>query len=282
MDKPVAIVETVRNGGVEMDTAGTVVLTGAAGGMGKAVRSLLEERNWRVWALDISDAGGKDFIRTDITDERSVEAAFTEIRNRSGHIDAIVHTAGIYTMDSLVEMTEEEVLRIFNVNLFGIMRVNRIFLPILNPNSRITMVSSELAPLDPLPFTGIYAITKSAIEKYAYSLRMELQLLGHTVSVIRPGAVKTPFLGQSRKKIGEFCSKTELYRNTSRRFLDLVNRIETANVEPERIARKVLLALESRHPRYVYNINRSPLLRLMSALPQHLQTRLIASILRNR
>ncbi len=265
-----------------METAGTIVLTGAAGGMGKAIRTLLEQKGYRVWALDISDAGGCDFIRTDITDEKSVQSAFSVIRDRSTRIDAIIHTAGIYKMDSLVEMPEEEVLNIFNVNLFGIMRVNRIFLPILNPHSRIMMVSSELAPLDPLPFTGIYAITKSAIEKYAYSLRMELQLLGHTVSVIRPGAVKTPFLGQSQKRIEEFCNRTELYKDTSRRFLNLVNHIETANVEPEKIARTVLRALHSHHPRYIYNINRSPLLRLMSALPQHLQTRLIASILRNR
>ena len=264
-----------------MEKAGTVVLTGAAGGMGRAVRTLLEQKGYRVWALDITDAGGSGSIRTDITDGKSVEAAFNEIASRSGHIDAIVHTAGIYTMDSLVEMTDEEVLRIFNVNLFGIMRINRIFLPILNPHSRITMVSSELAPLDPLPFTGIYAITKSTIEKYAYSLRMELQLLGHTVSVIRPGAVRTPFLDQSQKKIEAFCNKTALYGDTSRRFLNLVDGIETANVEPERIAKKVLKALEARHPRYVYNINRSPLLRLMSALPQHMQNRVIARVLRN-
>lgn len=264
-----------------MGTAGTVVLTGAAGGMGKAVRGLLEGKGYRVWALDISDAGGKDYIRTDITDGKSVEAAFSEIKRQSGKIDALIHTAGIYTMDSLVEMTDEEVLKIFNVNLFGIMRTNRIFLPILNPHSRIMMVSSELAPLDPLPFTGIYAITKSTIEKYAYSLRMELQLLGHTVSVIRPGAVKTPFLDQSQRKIEAFCNKTELYKDTSRRFLNLVNRIETANVEPGKIAGAVLRALESRHPRYIYNINRSPLLRLMSALPQHLQNKVIARVLRN-
>ena len=69
-----------------MGTAGTVVLTGAAGGMGKAVRNLLEGKGYRVWALDISDAGGKDYIRTDITDGKSVEAAFSEIKAQSGKI----------------------------------------------------------------------------------------------------------------------------------------------------------------------------------------------------
>ena len=260
----------------------TVVLTGASGGLGTAVRKLLEEKGYCVWSLDITDCDILRYIRTDITSTESVEAAASQIASECGKIDAVVHAAGIYDMNSLVEMPEEEFLRIFNVNLFGMYRVNKAFLPLLNPHSRIVMVSSELAPLDPLPFNGIYGITKSAIEKYAYSLRMELQLLGHKVSVIRPGAVKTSLLDVSQKKIGHFCDSTELYKNTSRRFLKLVNRIETANVRPEKVARKILKALESGHPRYVYNINRSLLLRLFNALPQHVQNFLIRKILSNR
>ena len=141
------------------------------------------------------------------------------------------------------------------------------------------MVSSELAPLDPLPFTGIYAITKSAIEKYAYSLRMELQLLGHSVTVVRPGAVKTSLLDVSQKRIERFCDNTELYKDTSRRFLTIVNSVETANVEPQRIAAVILHALTCRRPRYLYNINRSPLLLMLNILPQRLQNYLIKRIL---
>ena len=257
----------------------TVVLTGAAGGMGSAVKSLLEKNGFTVWSLDIADISCERYIQTDITDQESLNKAFLKIRQEAKNIDAIVHTAGIYDMDSLVEMSDEKLKRIFNINFFAIASVNRIFLPLLNPASRIVMVSSELAPLDPLPFTGVYGITKSTIEKYAYSLRMELQLLGHKVVVIRPGAVKTSFLNQSQKKIEEFCNNTELYKDTSRRFLGLVNSVETANVEPERIAQIILKALSSKHPHYVYNINRSPLLRILNALPQRFQNYVIKRIL---
>ncbi len=260
----------------------TVVLTGAAGGMGSAVRTLLEEKGCLVWSLDISDCSDPHYIRTDITSAESIACAVQKIASESGKIDAVVHTAGIYDMNSLVEMPEEEFLRIFDVNIFGMYRVNKAFLPLLNPNSRIIMVSSELAPLDPLPFNGIYGITKSTIEKYAYSLRMELQLLGHRVSIIRPGAVKTSLLDVSQRRIENFCDSTELYRNTSRRFLKLVNKIETSNVKPEKVASRILRALQSGHPRYVYNINRSPLLFLFNILPQHLQNFLIRKILTNR
>ena len=257
----------------------TAVLTGAAGGMGSAVRSLLENSGFTVWSLDIADLSCEHYIKADITDQKSLEQAFLRIKEESPGVDAIIHTAGIYDMNSLVEMPDEQLKRIFEINFFAAASVNRVFMPLLNPGSRIIMISSELAPLDPLPFTGIYGITKNAVEKYAYSLRMELQLLGHYVSVIRPGAVKTGFLNQSQKKIERFCSSTVLYKDTSRRFLGLVNSIETANVEPGKIAETVLKALTSKRPRYVYNINRSPLLRILNALPQRLQNHVIKMIL---
>ena len=111
---------------------------------------------------------------------------------------------------------------------------------------------------------------------------MELQLLGHKVSVIRPGAVKTSLLDVSQKRIENFCNGTQYYKNTSRRFLKLVNKIETSNVKPEKVAARILRALEAKRPRYVYNINRSPLLRLFNILPQHMQNNLIRKILANR
>ena len=93
-------------------------------------------------------------------------------------------------LDSLAEMESESFKKIFDINLCGVFLINKTFLPLLSSDSRIVITTSELAPLDPLPFTGIYAITKSALDKYAYSLRMELQLLGIKVSVLREAAKK--------------------------------------------------------------------------------------------
>ena len=81
----------------------------------------------------------------------------------------------------------------------------------MHKNSKIIITSSELAPLDPLPFTGLYGISKSTVEKYAYSLRMELNLLNIKVAIIRPGAVKTSLLDVSMKSLDDFCNKTKLY-----------------------------------------------------------------------
>ncbi len=259
------------------------VVTGAYGGMGKATVELLTKKGFTVFALDrrVQNSTANVIpIEVDVTSEQSVLKAIEQIATITKEIKAVVHFAGIYVLDSLVEITEERFVRAFNVNLFGVYRINKAFLPLLKNNSRVVITASELAPLDPLPFTGLYAITKSALEKYAYSLRMELQLLGIKVSVIRPGAVKTGLLKNSTDELDEFCDRTRIYKYNAKRFKRIVDSVEAKNVLPIRVAKKAFKAISAKHPKYVYNLNRNPLLRLLNILPRHMQTAIIKGILK--
>lgn len=261
---------------------GSYLITGASGGMGSAVCRRLTEDGHRVWGIDLAEPGegsGWVFVPADVTRTEELEAAFERVRGEAGQLDGIVHTAGIYDLDSLAEMPEEAFLRDFDVNLFGVFRVNRLFLPLLAEGGRIVIITSELAPLHPLPFTGVYAVTKAALDRYADALRMELQLLGHPVIVIRPGAVRTGMLPASTGKLDRFCEETKLYRFGAERFRKIVGRVEARNVAPETIADTVRRALAARRPRIVYSVNRNPLLLLLNALPKRLQLRIIRGIL---
>ena len=153
---------------------------------------------------------------------------------------------------------------------------------LLKGGSRVLMTTSELAPLDPLPFTGIYAITKSSLDKYAYSLRMELQLLGIDVSVHRAGAVSTGMLGVSTDALDRFCEKTTTYACNADRFRKIVNSVEAKSVPPERIAEKVCKILRAKRTKFIYNVNRNKLLLLLNALPKSAQCRVIKKILKQR
>ena len=260
----------------------SILVTGAAGGMGMAITKKLTNKGYFVYALDNRDFDSGENTKKiicNVRDTESVNEAFKKISSLCDNLFAIVHTAGIYDLDSLVEMSEERFTRIFDINLFGIYRLNKAFLPLLKKGSRIIITSSELAPLDPLPFTGIYAITKAAVEKYAYSLRMEMNLLGIKVSVIRPGATKTPLLGDSTSALDKFVENTEIYKTNSRRFKKIVDGVEAKNVEPEVIGKAVYRAVKAMVPRYIYNINRNPLLLILNALPQRLQNFIIKLIL---
>ena len=183
---------------------------------------------------------------------------------------------------SLVEMDTESFKKIFEINLFGVYLVNRAFLPLLSAGSRILITTSELAPLDPLPFTGIYAVTKGALDKYAYSLRMELQLLGISVSVLRAGAVNTGMLGASTDALDRFCNETKLYTCNADRFKRIVNSVEAKNVPPIKIALKTVKIIERKKPKFIYKINRNKLLLLLNILPKKLQFYVIKKILKNK
>ena len=261
-----------------------VLITGAAGGMGLAAAKKLLKTGNTVYGLDLRQPEpmpeGLRFIQTDLTDPASVRQAFEALQREGVRLRAILHMAGLYDLNALTELEEEAWRRIFAVNLDAVYRVNRTFLPLLEPKGRILITTSELAPLDPLPFTGLYAVTKAALDKYASALRMELQLLDLLVIVLRPGAVDTSLLDVSTAKLDAFCANTKRFAPNAQRFRNIVNRVEARKIPPERVAELTVRILEASHPRDVYSINRNPLLLLLNALPNRVQRSIIRKILK--
>ena len=255
----------------------SIVLSGASGGMGLATAKHLTSIGYQVFGLDIKEPTESlehfHYIQTDLRNFESVSRAYEEIAKEANEIAAIISMAGIYDLNSLIEMSEEDFIRIFDINVFAIYRLNKVFLPLLGENGKVIMVSSELAPLDPFPFNGIYSITKSTIEKYAFSLRMELQLLHKQVVVIRPGAVNTSLLDVSTSRIERFSKNTKLYPHNAERFQRITQRVESRKIPSEKIAKLVEKILNKKKPKYVYKINRNPL------LPDRLQNYIIKRIL---
>lgn len=260
-----------------------ILITGACGGMGRATTELLSQDNHTIYAIDrkiYDKIDGVNYYEVDITKQEEIDQAFDSICQMTSNLDVIINFAGIYNLDSLVEITEEEFIKIFNINLFGVYRINKTFLPLLRKNGKVIITSSELAPLDPLPFTGLYAITKAALEKYAYSLRMELNLLDIKVAVIRPGAVKTDLLDVSTTALDRFCDNTKLYKCNATRFKNIVNSVEARKIDAIKIAKIARKIVISKHPKYVYNINRNFLLKLLNILPQKWQVGIIKKIIK--
>ena len=260
-----------------------ILLTGAYGGMGRKTAEALKSQGFIVIAMDKTVGAPENNIiplQADITDADSVKCAFEKVRTLTDELYAIIHFAGIYMLDSLVEVGEESFAGAFRVNLFGTFLVNKTFMPLMKNGSRIVIMTSELAPLDPLPFTGIYAVTKGALDKYAYSLRMELQLLGICVSVIRAGAVSTGMLNVSTESLESFCENTKVYSCNAKRFKNIVESVEARSIPPEKIAQKTLKILNAKNPRFAYSINRNPLLLLLNALPKRFQLWAIKQVLK--
>ncbi len=263
----------------------TVLVTGAASGIGAATAALLLERGHKVVALDITPAPlseGLTPFTVDITDTAALRAVADSLTDDGIRLDAILSCAGIHRMTSLVEGDPREMSRLIEVNLIGAMNVNRIFFPLLSEQGRIVIVTSEVAPLDPLAFNGLYGISKTALDTYAASLRMELGLIGIPVVTVRPGAVETPLCSSSLTATERLASETVLYKRQAHRFLGIVKKFMGKPMPPSKFAPVILRALTARRPRAVYSKNRNPGLILLSALPQPLQCRIIKMLLNRR
>ncbi len=263
----------------------TALLIGAGGGMGSACARILLKNGYRVLGMDRPGASMPDGvapIEADLCASDAITAAYEIVKKLTDSIDAIVYMAGIYDADSLVEIDEARIRRIFEINMFGAYRTIKGFLPLLSENARVVLITSELADLDPLPFTGLYGITKGTLDRFAFSLAMELQLIGISVSVIRPGAVDTPLLGSSVKSIEAFTDRTSHYPDVAAKFLRVTKAVEAKAVSPDCVARKVLRVLSVNHPRFAYSLNRNPLLRLYGILPKQLKLFAIRTFLNNK
>ena len=106
----------------------SVLITGACGGMGRAVVGELQEQGFRVFALDKAECdAGENIIpvTADITSEESIRNAYELISSRTDSLFAIIHFAGLYMLDSLVEMDSNSFRKILDVNLYGAFLVNK-------------------------------------------------------------------------------------------------------------------------------------------------------------
>ncbi len=263
-----------------------VVLTGVSGGMGLITAKKLISEGYRVFGLDYKNPKEEIpnlvFIKTDVRKIKDIEHALKVVSKETKELDAIISLAGINNVGSLIEMSEEDFVKMFDINVFGVYRLNKTFAPMLKEKGKVVIISSELGPLDPLPFIGIYGITKSTVEKYAYSLRMELQLLNKFVVVVRPGAVNTTFLNESNTSIDRFNNTTELYKVNAEKFVKITESVESRKVDPSKIANLINKILNKKKPKYVYKINRNFGLLCLNALPHRMQNWIIKSILKSR
>lgn len=263
----------------------TVLVTGAASGIGRACADRLCANGHTVISADKREPQGEvayRFFKCDITDDESLRRVRDELRDGGIELDAMICVAGIHAMASLVECDTDIMKRLVDVNLLGTMRTVRCFHGLLKPNGRVIIVTSEVASYDPMPFNGLYNVTKTALECYAQALRQELNLIGQRVVTVLPGATETPLADSTTESTVKLTENTELYKDQAGKFLGIVNRFKGTPVKPEVIAAVIERAALVKRPRISYAKHRSPGLVLLSALPRGVQCSIIKLLLRTK
>lgn len=249
-----------------------VLVTGASGGIGHSIVVKLLENGFTVLGMDLKNDGFEHseyrFIDADITSKESVMNCLEEVKKITDTLYGIVNTAGIVFMGSLAEEDSELMQRILDVNVAGMARVNRLFFPLIEKQrGRIVNFSSEYGIFCSIPFHGFYTASKHAVECYNDSLRREMNYLGIKVSAIRPGAVDTQMTKNTVPDFEKLLDTTKHFGKTYKKLYPLMTGATKNPLPPEKIAKKVLLALTKKHPKKYYNIHQDIRVKLLSILP---------------
>ena len=179
-----------------------VIITGGTSGIGLETARILTKRGCKVYELSRRESGtdAAIHIRADVTDENQVRNAVESVLLREGRIDIVINNAG-FGISGAIEYTDtEEAVRQFDVNFFGMVRVNRAVLPIMHKQGcgRIINMSSVAAPIA-IPFQAYYSASKAAVRTYSLALYSEVRPYGIEVCAVMPGDIATGFTAARRK-----------------------------------------------------------------------------------
>ena len=180
-----------------------VVITGGTSGIGLETAKALARRGYTVYELSRRDKGtaeGVKHVTADVTDEAQVDAAVAAILAEAGRIDVLINNAG-FGISGAIEFTEtSEAQRQFDVNFFGMVRMNHAVLPIMRKQGggRIISMSSVAAPIA-IPFQAYYSASKAAVRTYMLALASEVAPYGIETCAIMPGDIATGFTAARAK-----------------------------------------------------------------------------------
>ena len=182
------------------DDLRVALVTGASAGIGRATAKALQNVGFRVFGTSRRAAAerpdGVSMLTCDVTDDTSVAKSVDEVLSTAGRIDLLVNNAGIGLLGGAEESSIAQAQALFDVNLFGVLRMTNAVLPAMRRQGkgRIVNMSSILGVI-PAPYSALYASTKHALEGYSESLDHELRAFGIRVVLVEPGYTRTSFEG---------------------------------------------------------------------------------------
>jgi NAD(P)-dependent dehydrogenase (short-subunit alcohol dehydrogenase family) len=259
------------------------LVTGVSSGIGWATAALLSERGFRVFGTmrRPNQTNGAlrnvELIALDVRENESVRSCLQRVLDQAGRIDALVNNAGYTLIGALEETSLQEAKEVFETNFFGVLQMSQAALPKMREQGygRIVNVGS-VAGFLPMPYQGIYAASKHALEGYSESLDHEVRQFGVRVSVIEPGFVRTNIAQNSQLASQPLAA----YNNDRNSIITAIRESVAKGEDPVSVATVVLEALTSVSPRRRYLAGREA--RSISRLRKFLPSKLFDQGLRKQ
>lgn len=267
-----------------------ILITGCSSGIGRCLAMGLKARGYRVFASvrqekDLAGlaALGLETLMLDLASSESIQHAVDELLScTGGKLFALINN-GAYGQPGAVEDLSRALLRVqFETNLFGTHELTCRLLPVFRTQGagRIIQISSVLG-LVSLAYRGAYNASKYALEGLSDTLRLELAGSGIHVVLIEPGPIESRFRQNAYAAFmahidREHSAHRGYYINVERRLAGSKNQPFT--LPPEAVLKKVIHALEAKHPKPRYFVTFPTV--LLATLKRLLPTRWLDRILR--
>jgi len=243
------------------------LVTGASSGIGESIALHLVESGWTVYAvarrverMAALEARGVITFAMDVTDDASMVAGVKRIVGEHGRLDVLVNNAGYGSYGAVEDVPIDEARRQFEVNVFGLARLTQLVTPHMREqgSGRIINISSIGGKFYE-PLGAWYHATKFAVEGFSDSLRIELAPFGIDVVLIEPGPIRTEWNTISRESLTE-TSRGGAYEEMGAGVRKVLERADTSKLMssgPGVVARKIVKAATTGHPRARYPVGRN-------------------------
>ncbi len=177
----------------------TVLITGAAGGIGRATVALFAEKGWRVIGVDRSPFGETFpaaglFLQAEISDPESVESIFSQVREFTESLDALVSNAAVQVAKPLVDTSVEEWDMVIANNLRPAFLLAKLAHPLLKAGGGAIVNVSSVHAVQTSTNIAAYAASKGGLLALTRAIAIEFARDNIRVNAILPGAVDTPML----------------------------------------------------------------------------------------
>jgi len=230
-------------------------ITGCSTGFGRQIAKHVLELGYRVVVTsrapddvrDLAELGDALVLKLDVTDRSQAEAAVKAAEDHYGSIDVLVNNAGIGYFAAVEESDEEEVRKMFEVNVFGLSRMIHVVLPGMRKHGKGSIVNlSSIAGLRSFPALGYYNATKFAVEGLSEALWQEVEPLGIKVMLVEPSGFRTDWAGRSANQAEHQIAD---YANTADKNIRQLRAISgNQDGDPVRAAQAIVQAVESPNP----------------------------------
>jgi NAD(P)-dependent dehydrogenase (short-subunit alcohol dehydrogenase family) len=225
---------------------GTILITGASGGIGQEVVKLFHQRGWNVVATmrspgkagELAELPNVLVTKLDVTDADTIDAAVRAGIERFGAIDVLVNNAGYGVYAPLEAISSKTIREQFEVNVFGYLDTIKGVLPHFRQRGEGLIINvSSIGGVITFPMGTLYHGTKFAIEGLSEALSFELREIGVGVKIVQPGDVLTEFKIETPDSSG-----LPEYQPLVGRFMDCYAPIKAQGSEPIVIAEAIFTA----------------------------------------